>query len=264
MWRVTSGSETGTSHLIDNLPCQDACRVAQIDCPDGPVLVCVCADGAGSVTYADVGAQLACADLIELCTAMLPAELPFDQFHEFHAREWCAFLRESLQLQANQLLASMDDLACTLVVALIGTRRSCFFQIGDGGVVVRTQERLQLIFPPDHGEFAETTYFLTDQDVGLHLRFTELDTSVDGLVAFTDGLESLLLSYPDFSVHNSFFEKVLAAAETTDDSTDLTNQLRQLLNSTTVNERTSDDKTLIIAARIPQSGKEGVHASAIL
>jgi hypothetical protein len=216
------------------------------------------------VTYAEVGARLACADLIELCTAMLPEELPFDQFDEFHAREWCAFLRVSLQLQANQLQASMDDLACTLVVALIGTRRSCFFQVGDGGVVVRSQDRLQLIFPPDHGEFAETTYFLTDPDISLHLRFTELNAPVDGLVAFTDGLESLLLTYPDFSVHHTFFKKVLAAAEATGDSTDLTNQLRQLLNSTAVNERTSDDKTLIIAARIPQSGKEHDDASELL
>ena len=253
MWRVASGCEPGTSHLLDSLPCQDACGVAEIDCADGPVLVCVCADGAGSVIHAAVGAQLTCAGLIELCAAMLPEKLAFDRFDVFQARRCCALLRQSLQLKAHWLHAGMDDLACTLVVALIGLRRSCFFQVGDGGVVVRTPDGLQLIFPPDHGEFPETTYFLTDPDFKLHLRFTELNAPVNGLVAFTDGLESLLLTYPDFSVHSAFFEKALAAAESTDNAEDLTHQLRQLLKSTTVNDRTSDDKTLIIAARIPQA-----------
>lgn len=263
MWRITSGSEPGTSHLDDNLPCQDASLVAEIECPGGPILACVCSDGAGSVRYAEVGAQLVCSELITLCEEMLPEALPFDQFNEFHAQQLCAFLRESLRLQATQWQASMDDLACTLVVALIGISRSCFFQIGDGGVVVRTRDQMKLIFPPDHGEFAETTYFLTDEDVSRHFRFFELQAPVDGVVAFTDGLEPLLLTYPDFAIHQPFFENVLKAAETQSDMTDLTNQLRRMLNSTNINERTSDDKTLIVAARIPPKDKGLDHASVL-
>lgn len=264
MWRITSGSETGTSHLTDRLPCQDACSVAEIQGADGPVLVCVCADGAGSVKHAEVGARLACSEIIELCTALLPAGLPLVQFDEHHAREWCAFIRLTLQEEADQLQVGMEELACTLVVALIGLERSCFFQVGDGGIVIRNGEYLELVFTPEHGEFPETTYFLTDPDVGLHVHFRAIQHSVDSIAAFTDGLESLLLSFPDFAVHKPFFEKAFAAAEEIGDPAELQQQLKNLLNSSHINQRTTDDKTLILATRIPQLCKEPDHDSNLL
>ena len=261
---MTSGSETGTSHLTDRLPCQDACSVAEIQGVDGPVLVCVCADGAGSVKHAEVGARLACSEIIELCTALLPEGLPLVQFDEHHAREWCAFIRLTLQEEADQMQVSMEELACTLVVALIGPERSCFFQVGDGGIVIRNGERFELVFTPEHGEFPETTYFLTDPDVSLHVHFHAIHHSIYGVAAFTDGLEPLLLNFPDFAVHKQFFEKAFAAAEKVCDPIELQQQLKQLLNSSQVNERTTDDKTLILAMRIPDCCTEPDHDSNLL
>jgi hypothetical protein len=154
----------------------------------------------------------------------------------------------------------MDELACTLVVALVGPNRACFLQIGDGGVVIRIQNRYRLIFRPHHGEIAESTYFLTDPDVSLHLRFFEINESIDGVAAFTDGLEPLLLAFPEFSIHQPFFDKAFAAAEQPNTPEELREQLFRFLNSSHVNQRTTDDKTLILATRIPPNLPEPTDA----
>src|SRR5690242_186663 len=59
-WRIVAALARGTSHVTENLPCQD--RAAYwISAPGAlrAVAIGVIADGAGSATYADVGAQTA-------------------------------------------------------------------------------------------------------------------------------------------------------------------------------------------------------------
>lgn len=249
MWQFAYKSVIGTSHQKDGSPCQDACRVIEVACEQDDILVCVCADGAGSVPFAAEGAEMACEQVAILCSETLSDESSLESFTEAHAREWCTFLRERLQQLAKSLQAGLEDLACTLLVALIGKSRSCFFQIGDGGIVFRSEGKFQLVFRPAHGEYAETTYFLTDPDFADSMQFYETRTSIDGVAVFTDGLERLLLTYPDPEPHQPFFHKVFLAVEECEDDQELESELSEFLGAAQVNQRTSDDKSLILAVR---------------
>ena len=61
-----------------------------------------------------------------------------------------------------------------------------------------------------------------------------------------------------------FKEKAFAAAEKVCDPNELQQQLKQLLNSSQVNERTTDDKTLILATRTSHCCTEPDHDSNLL
>lgn len=249
MWQFVYKSVIGTSHQKDDAPCQDACRVIEVACDQDEILVCVCADGAGSVPFAAEGAETACEQVAILCSETLSHESSLESFSEAHAREWCEFLRERLQQLANSLQAGLDDLACTLLVALVGQRRSCFFQIGDGGIVFRSEGEFQLVFNPAHGEYAETTYFLTDPDFAESIQYGETRSPIDGIAVFTDGLERLLLTHPNPEPHHPFFQKAFLAVEESEDEQELESELSEFLGASQVNQRTSDDKSLILAVR---------------
>ena len=69
---------------------------------------------------------------------------------------------------------------------------------------------------PSHGEYASTTFFVTDEPqpkLNLHRR----SGAISALVAFTDGLERLALDFGATQAHAPFFQGIIgpvAASET--------------------------------------------------
>jgi hypothetical protein len=59
----------------------------------------------------------------------------------------------------------------------------------------------------------------------------------------------LALSYASKSAHQPFFARMFAALRKVGDREDLVVPLRQFLDSPAVNDRTDDDKTLVLATR---------------
>jgi hypothetical protein len=106
---------------------------------------------------------------------------------------------------------------------------------------------------PDHGEFANTTNFLTQPDALDHLRLATFVAPVTRLAMFSDGLERLVLDFQQRAAHGPFFDSIFARmrppigaghlAEISDD-------LAILLASDKVNARTDDDKSLLCAALV--------------
>lgn len=150
------------------------------------------------------------------------------------------------------------ELACTLLGAVIGPTQATYFQIGDGAIVSRRNGNLVPVFWPEAGEYANMTYFVTDAKATEHLR-CEIQDATDEVALFTDGLQRLALVFATETAHEPFFEpmfKVLRAS--TDDQTDqLCAALERFLGSEAINERTDDDKTLILATRMPGAGSVG-------
>jgi hypothetical protein len=75
------------------------------------------------------------------------------------------------------------------------------------------------------------------------------DTIVD-VACFTDGLERLALRFDTREVHGPFLSPMLSALRHHKNPDELFASLSEFLNSEKVNERTDDDKTLILATRI--------------
>src|SRR5207253_127084 len=105
------------------------------------------------------------------------------------------------------------------------------------------------VFWPQSGEYANTTFFLTGQDFEERLAFCVLAQKVEELALFTDGLQPLALHYASRSVHAPFFDPMFKRLHSAPDVTSLEGPLQEFLRSKAVNERTDDDKTLILATR---------------
>src|SRR5208282_2256447 len=107
------------------------------------------------------------------------------------------------------------------------------------------------IFWPQSGEYANTTCFLTDPHYETEMAFFFEDERVDQVALFTDGLQMLALNYAEKTGHSPFFLPLFQKLADAPSSEELVEPLNRFLDSPRVNERTDDDKTLVLAVRCP-------------
>lgn len=245
-WTVLGHSIAGTSHRARNSPCQDAFSVKTFG-PAGEWLVVVAADGAGSASHSQVGAALACAGLAGRVATLDP--------EMFLCREGVVSLftevRGALFLEAERLDVRPREIACTALLAVVGPASAAFAQLGDGALVVGDGEGHRPIFWPEPEEYANATDFLTDDGFAERLRFETLAGPVAEVAAFTDGLQRLALDFATRTAHPAFFGPMFKQLRDAADPETLTEPFRGFLDSPRVNERTDDDKTLVLAVRRP-------------
>jgi hypothetical protein len=167
-------------------------------------------------------------------------------------KEWLDEVRDRISLAADSRGATPRDFASTVVGAIVGGESAIFFHVGDGAAVYRRTDedpRVVAKWPPQ-GQFASTTYFVTD-DPEPTCRVTALDYSIDDFSIFTDGLERLVLDFTKHEAFSPFFTRMIAplSGKSSGRSRDLSRQLDGFLDGKAVCEKTDDDKTLILARR---------------
>lgn len=239
MWKLVFGSVQGTSHVQSGMPCQDYCAGAV----SGPTLVAACADGAGSAEFSQLGSKAAVDRFMEVATC---DEMPATE----QVEGWVDAARERLLEAAAANESTPRQLACTFLAALVGDGWAAFVQVGDGVIVFDTPNGYNLAFWPDNGEYANTTRFLSQDDYRQHLRVEIVKHHVSELAVLTDGLQMLALDIAGAKVHDRFFAPLFKAVRNSLDDAALQNSLLEFMNSRRVNERTDDDKTLLLATRI--------------
>lgn len=217
----------------------------------GDVLVAVASDGAGSATCAQEGSGLACESFLAAAEMWLRNGGTASELTRETVEQWIRAIRAAIEFRSAQKELTPRDFACTLV-ATIATDDACaFLQIGDGAVIVGTADAYEVIFWPDGGEYANMTYFVTDDDWSQHLHFEVRDTACDDLALMTDGLQRLALHFESRTAHGPFFVPMFRALESVAPgfAFDLEPALVAFLGSDAVNERTDDDKSLVLATR---------------
>jgi len=250
MWKLLAQSVAGSRHLRLGKQCQDACRVAFELIADLPTLILVCADGAGSARFAEIGAAQTCETLVDLALADMRDGLMPEAIERDTVLYWAGEARKRLDREAAQRQAALRDFASTMLMAVIGERSAAFAQIGDGAIVTRYGEDYHPVFWPQAGEYANSTYFLTQEDFADHLEFVRFDDRIDELAMFSDGLQRLALNMASRIGHRPFFEPLFARLRAAANGDDLCEPLRQFLESSRVAQRSDDDKTLILATRV--------------
>jgi hypothetical protein len=257
-WRIVHASVPGTSHRASGQPHQDACAVDLIDTPAGEVLVVAAADGAGSATHADVGAQSACDAVLGEVRDILGRTPDLGAVTCEHVTGWFVGVHASLAEEARARDVSPRDLACTLLVAVVGPTCAVFAQIGDGAIVIGDGQdgTYRVVFWPQSGEYANTTYFVTEPEPLTHLQCASHAGPVEELALLSDGLQALALRYETREPHLPFFRPMFARLreEAPGTSPVLSDALAAWLNSDAVNARTDDDKTLVLAPRSARRG----------
>ena len=102
---------------------------------------------------------------------------------------------------------------------------------------------------PQSGEYANCTWFVTDDDAAERVQSVAAE-GVDEVALLTDGLQGLALRFDTREAHGPFFEPMFARLRAEGEGEDLREELRAFLGSAPVNQRTDDDKTLVLATRL--------------
>ncbi len=249
MWRILSASVVGTSHTKTCTPCQDF-NLAQVWSNDSEenVLLCVCADGAGTAKFSDLASRVSCEVLRQQVIESLNCGKNLGQLTNDDIAKWFRSAHAALVGESERASIDLREFATTALVAVVGGTQAIFGQIGDGAIAV--DDSRHPVFWPDSGEYLNTTAFLTDQDFERSLRITVVEEPINQVALFTDGLQLLALNYADQTVHRPFFDSMFRAMRETDNFDQLRPELFAFLDSVPVNSRTDDDKTLILAQRI--------------
>jgi len=249
MWKVIRASAVGSSHTESNIPCQDDCYADVISTADGiDYLVCLVSDGAGSAKEGGRGANLACLTAKQSIEAALLNPKPID---ETVVEGWIVDVRRAIFKSADENSLAARDYACTFLGAVLSPCASIFFQIGDGAIVASSGYVQGVVFWPDSGPYANMTNFITEEDALLNLHVSVTSRRINEVALFSDGVQRLALSFEQRIPHNPFFEPMLNVLrnQKSAECEALDQQLAHFLNSPQINERTDDDKTLILATR---------------
>ncbi len=248
-WCYAAASVIGLSHTRAGTRLQDA-KHCFVDSPASghPVLFALVSDGAGSAEFGGQGASIICRTFAtEARNALRSAsELPDDET----IWTWLDIARDRIQLAAKKRELTARDFAATLVLVMSSPTQVVTAHIGDGAIVARTADNADWIVlsKPHHGEYASTTYFATDDSPCL--RIGRYPNQFNAIAAFSDGIENLVLDSVTGAASAAFFTpmaKPLDVSNATGRDQSLSQSLAAFLASDRVNERTDDDKTLIVA-----------------
>ena len=111
----------------------------------------------------------------------------------------------SLSIQAENNNYSIDDLACTLLIAIATPNGIAAMQIGDGFITVRYPEQDPLLlFSPDKGEYINETTFVTSTNALKDMKVVVQPGQPEFICASTDGLERLAIRLSDWTPFSSF------------------------------------------------------------
>ena len=275
-WSWIAASSTGTSHLKHNLPLQDAHAYAVVPVNsdsqtfDAEWFVAVTCDGAGSASHGRQGAIITCRTLRQAARRHLAASTPnTSSLQEPRlaasalpsaetVRTWADEARQRIRAAAERRGLSARDFACTLVLALSNGQETLVAHIGDGGIVARLANggTWQALSWPDHGEYASTTRFVTDEPP-TPLRTHITRQPIDALALFSDGIERMVLDMATQTPFARFFSTMAAPLpKEPGKAHTLSSQLKAWLNSEAVNSRTDDDKTLVMAVLYPEPSSQ--------
>ncbi len=256
-WRFAATSVAGPRHAAAGEPCQDSHVVTVTD---SGALIAVVSDGAGSATFGAEGAAMIC----ERVAARLQVAFDWGFVRNCSrsmlagacrsVRDAVVDARESLVALATDRGASIGDFHATLVgVALLPGRGGISFHIGDGAALAVAADSRWQMSPPANGEYADTTYFYTEPGWRGRLRFCRIEPGFETVFVMTDGVTDLALSKQgaQSEPHMPFFDPIarfLSGASREEGES----ALHATLDSPTMRERTSDDKTLVWASAVTQ------------
>ena len=217
------------------------------------VAVLIVSDGAGSALRARQGSDLSCRTILDAVETFLADGGSVASIDLEIARSWVGMVGKAISLHAQESGSIPRDYACTLLAAIIADDAAAFLQIGDGAIVVPDEAGIWTwIHWPQRGDYANITYFVTDEGATDRLAFNLVKRSIEEVSLFTDGIEPLVLHYSSQTVHSPFFDRMfepLRASGIVGIDQNLSAGLERYLASPTICDRTDDDKTLILATR---------------
>ncbi len=251
-WKAIGQSVAGTSHEATGKGCEDSLSYLILNDADGQeVLVCCVSDGAGSASEAAYASAYATEMMRDFAALIIRHG---ETLSEAHAYALAEDIYYGLEAEATTRDKKTEEYSCTLVGCIITSYSTLFLQIGDGAIICDDgNDGYHVVWWPENGEYHNTTNFVTDDPGFGNLKVKLVSDPVTEVALITDGLQLLALNTETRSVHQPFFRdmfRYLRKADDEDKTGILNRKLAEFLTSERVNERTDDDKTLVMATRL--------------
>jgi len=255
-WQVAAASVTGPSHAKRGVGCDDAAAAAST----GSSLFAVVCDGAGSSQFGGRGAETAARLLIE---RLVPAggEEPPLAADAAAVRAALHEVRAALLAEAEREGVKPSAFATTVVGAWISETGGLLFHLGDGiGLAFAANNDVLAVSRGRLSEYANETYFLTDDTWAESLAFEPLPDGLESLFLMTDGVTPFAMELA--TPKASFYEGVLTYLRRNGAGKGAT-AIQRLLDKDEARSKVSDDKTLLWAHRAsPRDTPDGTAESA--
>lgn len=242
-WTVMGCAVRGPAHEAEDGPCQDAVAFAT----GGDWLVAVLSDGAGSAPRGDEGSRHLVETVTRLLSAAAAAGAPPGGW-EAEVASAVQHARDTLPADAEHPLQHFHATAVGVVVP--GAEGGLFFHIGDGVAAALRAGAWDggTVSLPANGEYADQTYFYTEDGWRDNLRFLPLEEPFDRVVLASDGAAAFAMAPGGRGLDARFMEPVdryLCGA----DAQTGTAALAATLDSPGARGVTGDDKSLVWARR---------------
>ena len=243
LWTGACAWARGRDHRRHRTPCQDR---AQFLHRKGVACVAL-ADGAGSRPLSHMGAQAAVRAAVFALTG------DFDRLQR-EPEEQCRealfqTLRGAVEARAAREGRVPEDLGSTVLALAVRGDRFVLCHLGDGVVVRVRSQGEQVWSPPQGGEFANQTFFLTGPEARSRFRFLRgrLDGEDRGAVLLSDGAAHSLYRRRDAQVSRacSVLTDWCGEASSREVREALRRNLRDLLVL-----RTGDDCSVAVLGRV--------------
>ena len=245
-YKVSQAVCTGRRHRLEDTPCQDRVAVRRTE----ELVCCTLADGAGSRSHSELGAE---------CVTRAAAELLTGEFEALWAMEQPP-LAEAVISRCVQALNSLEppiyELACTLLFCVCHRDgRFLAGHLGDGVMIHEAEGELSVFSPPENGAFQNETYFITGADAVGHLRLRRGRWMCEGaLLMMSDGTADSLYRYADGTPASAC--RTLAGWLREGEEEVVSQALQDNLERTFAG-RTSDDMSLILLSWQEEGGGPG-------
>lgn len=251
-WRYVQACSKGTSHFVNNSPCQDrALSKAIVDRDGQEIFLGAVADGAGSASHSEHGAEEATSLILTKLERFFQQGGVLTEISQITVEQWINQISDQIGELADNEGVSRREYACTLLVVAVASTKGVFFQIGDGVIVIGFEGDYSPVFWPMNGEYANSTYFITDASSASSLQFKMIDNQIiEDVALMSDGLQGLALQFATRTAHSPFFRPMFTRLSEENNaglSKILSASLERFLDSETVCNRTDDDKSLILS-----------------
>lgn len=186
MWKVSQCAVQGRGHQQKNIPCQDK----TFSLFKNGVQIIALADGAGTASHAEYGAEAVVEEVCELLSEQFQFFYDTDDAESVQ-KGIIGFLLDKLSSRAAELGCEIKDLASTVLFAAIKENQYILGHLGDGVIGYWKGTEIGVASEPDNGEYANMTVFVTSPSATDDLRLSKGNIGeLCGFVLMSDGAES--------------------------------------------------------------------------
>ncbi len=277
-WSYLYASVQGKGHIEENIPCQDYCNVFQ----HTSYSICVVSDGAGSCEKSDIGSINATLSANHHFSKLLEEKKWHKAKAKIKSKDWHKLsikglkaIKKDLETICISEKCELKSLSCTLIIVIHFKDKLLITHIGDGRAgYCNNKDEWKAMLTPYKGSYNNETVFITSEiwhDESAINKYIESKIITEKVKAFcllTDGCENASFECykvnPETSIPedlnkpfkdffhdniNTNIPKLVKAGKEPQELNEIWKSFLTNGNDTLKNE--SDDKTMILAVKIP-------------